>query len=280
MIHTGKNHLLRTATFYYFRNYYRSRSFYLMLFITLLVSGLMTYFTIKYVYRLSSLIPGADLSQIGSYSKEQIFGYFWSFVLLDLPVFAAVFFGSPAISSEIEGKTAFHIFPLPIGRSKLLISKYLAAVSATLVTVLIFIAFQAVVFIYLFHTIIFPFFESLLLLILFVFTITAFTFMISGIFNKNTYAYITVFLVYFLVFTAYQIIVEFLYRIIPYYLLNVAAGIIERVYINISPNPFNNSFTFSSAGNSDIFQSVAVMVAYFVISLSAALIIFERKEVK
>ncbi|MBX8644016.1 MAG: ABC transporter permease [Thermoplasmata archaeon] len=272
--------LVRTVSWYYFRNYYRSKSFYLMLSVVILVSALMTYFTFRYENNLSTILPRADMASFSPGLKEDVFGYLWAFVLLDLPVFAAVFFGSPAISSEIESRTAYQIFPLPVGRSKLLLSKYLAAVAVTSLCILIYVLVQASVFLYLFHSLGISFFQSSALLVLFIFTVTAFTFMISGIFNRNTYAYITVFLIYFLVFNAYEIIVEFLYRTTPYYLLNVSADIIDRVYFNIIPDPFSTSFTLSPAGTSVILQSVGVMVSYLIVSLSAALIIFERKEVK
>ena len=42
---------------YYFRNYYRSRSFYLMLLLVLLISGLMVYLTFRYLNKLPDFIP-------------------------------------------------------------------------------------------------------------------------------------------------------------------------------------------------------------------------------
>ena len=269
------------STSYYFRNYYRSRSFYLMLVISLLVSGLMTFFTLKYVNELPLLFPNVNLSNIGYPTKEAIFGYVWSFVLIDLPVFASVFFGSSAISSEIENKTAFHIFTLPISRASLLMSKYLAAVLVTIVTISVYLVIQAVTFMYVFPIpLIYNYFDALWLLIVFIFAMTAFTFMISSIFNKNTYAYITVFLIYFLIFNAYQVISEFLYRTTPFYLLYQAAGIVEKSYMNIALSPFNFSFSLSPAGTPEIIQSLVIMGIYTVVSLAVALIIFERKEVK
>ena len=253
-----------------------------MLVISLLVSALLTYFSLKYVNKLNLIVPSRLLSALGNTGKAEIFGYFWAFVLLDLPVFASVFFGSTAISSEIENKTAFHIFPLPIGRVTLLVAKYIAAVGVTLITVAVYLLFQAAVFEYLFPgPLILAYFQSIGLLIIFVFSITAFTFLISSIFNRNTYAYITVFLIYFLVFNAYEIIVEFLYKVTPYYLLNVAADSMEKVYLNISTNPFSaTASTFAPASVGTIYTSVGVMVVYAIISFAAALIIFDRKEVK
>lgn len=266
---------------YYFRNFYRSRSFYLMLVITMLVSGLMIYFTVKYADNLSSLFPNANLSSLGTGEKESVFGFVWSFVLIDLPVFAAVFFGSSAISSEIENRTAYHIFTLPIGRVTLFFGKFLAAFLITTLTVMIYVLAQAVTFLIVFRApLVAGYYNSIWLLIVFIFAITAFTFMLSSIFNKNTYAYISVFLVYFLVFNAYQIIVEFLYRTTPFYLLNLAAAIIEKVYLNISFSLFLFNFSLSPAPPAEILQSVLIMVAYAIVSLAVALVIFDRKEVK
>ena len=269
------------STSYYFRNYYRSRSFYLMLVISLLVSALMTFFTIRYVNKLPELLPNLNLTNIGYNTKESIFGFVWSFVLLDLPVFASVFFGSSAISSEIENKTAFHIFTLPIGRSSLLLSKYLAAVFVTILTVLVYLIVEAATFLYVFPVpLVGAYYNGLWLLVVFIFSMTALTFMISSIFNKNTYAYITVFLIYFLIFNAYQLISEFLYKTTPFYLLDSASNIVEKVYINVTLSPFNFNFSLSPVGNGEILQAIIVMLIYTLVSLATALIIFERKEVK
>lgn len=268
------------STSYYFRNYYRSRSFYLMIVISMLVSSLMAFFTIKYVNELPGLFPGVDLTSIGETTKESIFGLVWSYVLLDLPVFASVFFGSTAVSSEIENKTAYHIFTLPIGRMNLLLSKYLAAVMVTFLTISIFLLVEAATFMYVFPIpLVYSYFNALWLLVVFIFAMTAFTFMISSIFNKNTYAYITVFLIYFLIFNAYQIISEFLYKVTPFYLLDVAAGIVYKAYMNVTISPFNFKFSMSPAGTPEILQSLFIMSIYAIISLAVAVLLFERKEV-
>ncbi len=269
------------STSYYFRNYYRSRSFYLMLVISLLVSGLMTYFTFKYSNNLTDILPNLKLTSVSLTTKESVFGYVWAYVLIELPVFSSVFFGSSAISSEIENRTAFQIFTLPISRTSLLLSKYLAAVMVTIIITLVYLVIQAGTFLLVFPApLIGGFFNSIWLLVIFIFSMTAFTFMISSIFNKNTYAYISVFLIYFLIFNAYQIISEFLYRSTPFYLLDTAASIVEKVYLNVSLSPFNFSFSLNPAGYSDIMQSILVMIIYTIISMAVALIIFERKEVK
>lgn len=266
---------------YYFKNYYRSRSFYLMLLLDLLVSGIMVYLSFRYLNKLPDFIPQIKGKPIPTSLKEDLFLYIWAFVLSDLPVFAAVFFGSPAISSEIENRTAFQIFPLPIGRSVLLMAKYLASVSATIVIAAIYVAAEVVV-----YYIVFPgqlpatFLESIGLLAVFIFTISAFTFLVSSIFKKNLYAYITVFLIYFIIFSAMNIVFDLIYSYNAFFLLDNAASIVERVFINVSTSTFAVNNSISGASFSSIMVALLVMFLYLVVSLVIALLIFENKEVK
>ncbi|WP_287950221.1 ABC transporter permease subunit [Acidiplasma sp.] len=195
---------LLTVYLQYIKNYYRSKSFFLMLFLIIIISAMMVYFSFKYVNDLPKIL-GSNALPLGL--KIALFYFLWSLILLYIPVFASVFFGSPAISSEIENKTAFYIFPLPINRHKLFVGKFLAAFSVTLVIVLIYIIVEAATLSFIFKK---PpeiyFYYSLVLLILFVLSMTSLTFMISAIFNKNTYAYISVLLIYYIVFYAGSLI--------------------------------------------------------------------------
>lgn len=249
-----------------------------MLIVTLLVSILLSYFSLKYIGKISTIFPALP-SHLSPALEERLLSYLWALVLLDLPVFASVFFGSPAISGEIENRTAYHVFPLPISRGVLLLSKYLAAVMITLSVLLIYLVFQGGVLEYIFRLgLPSGFLTSVGLLVAFTFSIVAFTFLLSSIFNRNTYAYISVFLIYFLVFEAINVISQFIYKTTPYYLLDNAAEIITKVYINTGSGLFTTSISINPASFSDILSSLSIIAIYGVISLAAALIIFQRKE--
>lgn len=272
--------LLKDTYLYYFRNYYRSRSFYLMFLLSLVISGLLIYLSFKYLGDVSLFGKKFGIVTSGSDENELLFGWLWGFLLSSLPVFASVFFGSPAISSEIENKTAFHIFTLPIPRVILLAGKFLASVSVTFIIVLTYSLIEMATFQYLFGKIVIEMVNSILLTLLFVLSISAVTFMISSVFNKNTYAYISVLITYLLVFYAATIIIELLYKTVPYYLLNQASSITYRVFIDLSfgitltsPNPFPASL-------SSIITNALIMFLYFLVSIGITTIIFERKEVK
>ncbi len=270
---------LPTVYSYYLKNYYRSKSFYLIFILVVLASALMIYLSIHYLPKIDSLFPSQ--TSVPRELKEKVVLYLWSYVLSDLPVFAAVFFSSPAISSEIENRTAFHIFSLPVDRGILLMGKYLAASSATIITMAFFVGAEIGTVEYLFPGLpLPPIFSSIALLVVFIFAISAFTFMLSSIFNKNLYSYITTFIIYLIVFNVTNIILQVLYSYNAFFLLDNAASIIERIFLNVNPSVFGGTMSINGAPISSVLLSLAVMFLYIVISLIISLIVFERKEVK
>jgi len=266
---------------YYFKNYYRSRSFYLMLALILLITAIMSYFSFRYQGKIDSFLGRFDRSAITSGLKARALDYIWSFVLVDIPVYAAVFFGSPSISSEIEDRTAFHIFSLPVGRITILSAKYAAAYAVTILVSIIYFIAEAIITRTIYGTIdTNAYLESFAITLIFVGSVIAFTFFISSIFNRNIYAYITVLIIYFLVFNAIDVITSLLYSTTSPFLLNNAANIIMEVFININLFTFSPTISLSPASSSQILLAVAVMIIYLAASMAAAAILFESKEAK
>ncbi len=277
---TSRMALFRDTYIYYLKNYYRSRSFYLMFSMAIIVSGLLTYLSFRYLNDLNRFAQSVNFVLSGTGAKEKILGYLWSFVLSSLPAFAAVFFGSPSISSEIETKTALHVFTLPIPRIILLLGKFFSSVTVTSIIVITYTLFEAAVFQYLFNSLIIQLLYSFLLTLLFVLSFSAVTFLISSLFNRNTYAYITALIIYLLVFNAATIMIELLYSVTPYYLLSDAASITSRVYIDIYFGISTSGSSPYPASNHLIILCSLVMFLYFIVSLGITAVIFERKEVK
>lgn len=264
---------------YYFKNYYRSKSFYLMLAIVLLISSLLMYFSMRYSGSMDRLIqpiianPPQDL-------LRRLFDYIWNFAIEYLPVLAAVFFGSPAISSEIEERTAFHIFPLPIGRYSLFAGKFMAAMAVTMIISIIFLGFEWVAF-YIVFSVFQPiqFYYSIGILVIFLFAILSITFLSSAVFNRNLYAYITVFVIYFLVFPSTSYVINIFYGYSPSFFLNVSAEILQKIYVNFSIFDILSGASINPAPLNQIYYSLMVMLSYGFVSLFISLLLFERKEV-
>ncbi|KAA8923106.1 ABC transporter permease [Thermoplasma sp.] len=266
---------------YYFKNYYRSRSFYLMLALIVLITAIMSYFSFRYQGKIDNFLSRFDSAAINASLKSRALDYIWSFVLVDIPVYAAVFFGSPSISSEIEDRTAFHIFSLPVGRVTILTAKYAAAYAVTVLISIIYLIIEAVITRTIYGTLdLKAFLISFLITLIFIASVLAFTFFISSIFNRNIYAYITVLIIYFLVFNAVDVITSLLYSTTSPFLLNNAANIIMEVFVNINLFTFSPTISLSPAGTSQILLAVAVMIVYLAASLAAAAILFENKEAK
>ena len=266
---------------YYFKNYYRSRSFYLMLSLIILISAIMSYFSFRYQGNIDTFLSRFDSKTITTGLKSRALDYIWSFVLANIPVYAAVFFGSPSISSEIEDRTAFHIFSLPVGRTTILLAKYAAAYAATIIISLIYLILEAIITLKVYGNIdVSSYMLSFLITLIFIASILAFTLFISSVFNRNIYAYITVLIIYFLVFDAIDVITSLLYKLTSPFLLNNAANIIMEVFINVNLFSFSPTISLSPASASEVLLAVAVMLIYLVSSLAIALVMFENKEAK
>jgi len=121
---------------------------------------------------------------------------------------------------------------------------------------------------------------SFLITLIFIASILAFTLFISSVFNRNIYAYITVLIIYFLVFDAIDVITSLLYKLTSPFLLNNAANIIMEVFINVNLFSFSPTISLSPASASEVLLAVAVMLIYLVSSLAIALVMFENKEAK
>lgn len=251
-----------------------------MLFLDFFILALFTYFSLRYHSKLPSFFH-RFVSHPSPSLVQSAFNYIWSIVLELLPVFSSVFFGSPALSSEIESRTAFNVFPLPVSRYTLHLGKFFAALTATALVLLIFGAGQYLNYLYIFHsTETYSFFLSLGLALVFGLAVLSITFLVSAIYNKNLYAYITVFLLYFLVFNAVNLVFEFLYNYTPPLLLSNAADIILEVFINIDPFAFTTSFSISPASSSAVVFDLSVMLLYTFVALALSLLIFDRREIK
>ncbi|GGM78582.1 hypothetical protein GCM10007108_15950 [Thermogymnomonas acidicola] len=272
---------LSTVYVHYLRNYYRSRSFYLMLILILMISSLMTYFSFRYYSKVPEFLASFHVTSLPPVLRYRVFAYFWAFVLTTVPVFASVFFGSPAISGEMENRTAYHIFQLPVGRFTLYSGKYLAALTVSVIIALIYIAFQVAVLRVLLGMGPVPqFYISLGMLLLFISTIMSITFMVSTFFSRNMYAYITVLIAYYIVLDALNIILQLLYNIDPYYLLNNVAASVEEAYLDVNITGFGAPGSLSPMPYATVARNAYIMVLYLVVAFVIGALIFERREVK
>src|SRR4030042_27890 len=111
---------------YTFLDYFRSRRFFILLTITLLVSALLT-FLVGY-YRPTSFLA-SDLS---------FYAGWWGNSVTFVIVLSGIFFGGDAISGEFQNKTGYFGIPNPIKRTSIYIGKWLAAFLAATTILAVF----------------------------------------------------------------------------------------------------------------------------------------------
>lgn len=264
---------------YYFVSFYRSRSFYFMLSVITIAGAMLTYLTMKYFLHYSGISIFQGISSL--LSEQQILGFIWTYVGSYIPVFAAVFFGSSAISGEIESRSAYSVFPLPVSRTSLMIGKYFASLLAGFLIVIYYYAFFAVNSIIVLGTLdAGTFMLSLALSLAFLSSLLSLTYLVSTLFNRATYSYITVFIIYFLIFTALNYVIQLLYNYFPFYLLNNTSTVISRVYLNFNPSSLFLSQNILPLSMGEAILYTGVIFAYTFICFIAAVFIFQEKEVK
>ena len=264
---------------YYFVSFYRSRSFYFMLSVISIAGAMLTYLTMKYFLHYSGISIFQRISSL--LSEQQILGFIWTYVGSYVPVFAAVFFGSSAISGEIESRSAYSVFPLPVSRTSLMIGKYFASLLAGFLIVIYYYAFFAVNTIIVLGTLDTGTFTlSLALSLAFLSSLLSMTYLVSTLFNRATYSYITVFIIYFLIFTALNYVIQLLYNYFPFYLLNNTSSVISRVYLNFNPSNLFLTQSILPLSMDEALLYTGVFFAYTLICFIAAVFIFQEKEVK
>lgn len=256
-------------------DYIRSRRFYIMLFITILIgailSGLIGY------YRPEGFLS-SDLSFYGSW-----WGTFVSFIII-LP---GIFFGGDAISGEFQNKTGYFTAPNPIRRSSIYIGKWLAAFIASLVILAVFAVMTIGNGLYYFSSIPSQFGSSFLFAIIYLVAVLGFTFFFSSLFKSSSISILVTVILFLFVFTAIQGVISSFVHIEPWFLLTYGADIISQVLT--VPYPAHMTTTQTPIGRTGavittttyiptIPEGLAIIGIYFVITAILGLVLFERKE--
>src|SRR5437016_13154150 len=117
-----------TITKYELVNYFRSRRFFVLLVIGLIISGLLT--ALVGYYRPSSFLA----SPLSFYST------WWAGSITFVIVLSGIFFGGDAISGDFQNKTGYFLVTNPLRRSSIYIGKWLGALTACLMVLAIYAA--------------------------------------------------------------------------------------------------------------------------------------------
>src|SRR4030066_397693 len=203
---------------YSFLDYFRSRRFFILLIITLLITALLT-ILVGY-YRPQSFLA-SDLSFYGSWWGNSV-----TFVI----ILSGIFFGGDAISGEFQNKTGYFGIPNPIRRSSIYIGKWLAAFVAATAILGVFTVITVGNGIYYFGANVpYQFAESVLFALVYLAGVLGLTFFFSSLFKSNSMSIIVTAILFLFVFSLIQTLVSTLAQIDPWFILPYGAQIIGNI---------------------------------------------------
>src|SRR3990170_3552452 len=177
---------------YTFLDYFRSRRFFILLIITLLITALLT-ILVGY-YRPQSFLA-SDLSFYGSWWGNSV-----TFVI----ILSGIFFGGDAISGEFQNKTGYFGIPNPIRRSSIYIGKWLSALIASTVILGVFAAITVGNGLYYFPSVPSEFGLSLLFAWFYLVAVLGFTFLFSSLFKSSSMSILVTAILFLFVFTLFE----------------------------------------------------------------------------
>jgi ABC-2 type transport system permease protein len=259
---------------YTFLDYFRSRRFFILLIITLIISALLT--ALVGYYR-----PQSFLSDTLSFYSS-----WWGGAVTFVIILGGIFFGGDAISGEFQNKTGYFGIPNPIRRSSVYIGKWLAAFIAATIIFAIFATITVGNGLYYFGANIpIQFGQSLLYAWFYLAAVMGFTFFFSSLFKSSSMSILVTAILFLFVFSLLETLVSTLVNIEPWFILTYGAGIIGNI---LTPGGYPDHITHTPVGRAGRFtltsynayvpEGLAIIGLYFIITAILGLILFERKE--
>jgi len=266
----GTAEQVRIVAKYSFLNYFRARRFYVMVAIVLLIGGLLT-FAFGY-YRPAGILQGPVL---GFYAAA------WGFVTI-IVILSTALFGGDAISSEFQNRTGYFLVPNPVRRSAIYVGKWIAALAASSLILLLYAVIVLANGLYYFPAgVPSQFAQSILFAWIFVISALSLMFTFSSLFKSSAISIVMGIILLLIVFDVIDAVATNLAGIEPWFSITYADGIIANVLTVPYPQHFVTQtlgrFTTSSY-NATIPEGLVIMLAYFVASAILGLWLFEKKE--
>ena len=272
------------VTKYEMSNYLRSRRFFVLLGIDLVIGVALTaavgYFGLDRI---------ATVPSTGEITSLQFYSNWWGgFSAVILVFFAAVFFGGDAISGEFQNKTGYFLVANPIRRSSIYIGKWIAALIASLIIIGIFIAMTVANGLYYFglsNGLPWQAQESFVFTLVYLVAALGFTFFFSSLFKNSALAILITAILLLFGFGLIDGLVTALANYEPWFTLSYGASIISNIFTTPYPAHFATQ-TFNLGKRSfsrstyyaTVPEGLAIMLVYFVVTAVLGLVLFERKE--
>lgn len=257
---------------YQFRNYLRAKRLLILFLITIIIAAI-------YLIVVSIYVNPEDMT-VKNFSRN------WASPVSFLVILASLFFGGDAIAGEYQNRTGYFLFPNPIKRYTIIWGKFLASFLASLIVVLSYWVIAIVDIFYYYSTIPNAVWYSLSLSILFLISLLSLTYLFSSLFKSGAIAITIVAIIYFFVFNIVDSI-SMLSGVEPWFSITYGASVITLVFDGNYIGDYTHKQVMQAGKhmnfttyNPYIWEGIAIMVLYFVISAILASIIFRYKEMK
>jgi ABC-2 type transport system permease protein len=268
-----------TITKYELVSYFRSRRFFILLAIGLIISGLLTGLTAYYGI---SIVAPCLLAEGCVTPSLAFYSFWWGNSITFVIVLSGIFFGGDAISGEFQNKTGYFLVGNPLRRSSIYIGKWLGALIASVIILAIYAGITVGNGLYYFGANIpYQFAESLGFSILYLIAVLGFTFFFSSLFKTSAMSILITAILFLFAFNLIQLIVIGLVQIEPWFIITYGAGIIGNVLNDAYPTTQGirgpggrERFTYAAT----VPEGIAILLAYFVVTAVLGLLLFERKE--
>ncbi|MHB8567678.1 MAG: ABC transporter permease [Nitrososphaerales archaeon] len=248
---------------YTFLDYLRSRRFFILLGIAVLIGVLLT---VVIGYYRPRFILSSDLA---------FYSIWWTFVRVFVIVLSGIFFGGDAISGEFQNKTGYFTLSNPVRRSSVYIGKWLSAFIASSLVLAVSAAIPIANQLYYFGaTFPYQFGDALALSWVYLAAVLGLTFFFSSLFKASSMSILTSAILLLFGFFFIENIVQGLVGIEPWFILDYGSSIIG----NVMSVPYPTAAAAGGGFVASIPEGLAIMGAYFLITSILGLLLFERKE--
>lgn len=263
---------------YQLRDYLRSRRFLLMMAIIAAIGGILT-FVLAYFH------TSATVMSLTS-SSDAFYGSFWAGGVTVVIVFAGIIFGGDAIAGEFQNKTGYFLMGLPIRRASVYAGKFLAALAASIVSILVYLAIllaNGVVYLGS-GALPLPLLESFAIALLYLLALLGAVFLFSSMFRNSLYAVLVVAVLFLFGFTIIADLITALVKIEPWFIITYADQVISYPFLSTLPAHMVTTTTPGPRGMTvttyypTYLEGFAIMIGYFVLTAAAGLFFFEREE--
>lgn len=254
---------LRTAVRYQFQSYLRTNRFLVLVLLTLAILSIFFGIEALYVGKSAVTARGDALAFMAFTSTFLGFAIYLSAALL----------GGDAISGDFGARTGYYTLVLPIRRVVLFLGRFLAAIFATIVVILIYFAYALIQTLYFYGTV--PgieVLESLGFAILFASAAMGLAFFFSSLTKSPAISIVLTVLVFFILLPIAVEIVDGLTSLNPWWSLTSAVNLITLPYGAAARGLLAGAWVPTYA------QGLGIMVGYLAAFTLVGYFLYEYKE--